>query len=227
MRPNYCLEVAKFTLAKIKMKQTYEKLNTLQHSSETDPFTIERYHQFFKHLPKTTQTILDVGCNTGRGGETLKKLNPHLTILGLDCVESRLEKLPKTAYDRKICSYSTNIALESNYLDAMVAGEFIEHLYEEDVKQTLLEFYRTLKSPGRLLLTTPNPDYLRLKLTGGSVLGGAHVSQHYPNILKEELETIGFSNIKILGSGKMSRLLGEKFPLFTLYGSYLAIADKS
>ena len=149
-----------------------------------------------------------------------------MTILGLDCVESRLNKLPKTVYSMKICSYSTNISIESNYLDAIVAGEFIEHLYEEDVKQTLFEFYRTLKSKGRLLLTTPNPNYLRLKLTGDSVLGGAHVSQHFANSLQEQLKTIGFSNIKILGSGKMSRLLGENFPFFSLYGSYLAIADK-
>ncbi|VEP12696.1 Ubiquinone/menaquinone biosynthesis protein [Hyella patelloides LEGE 07179] len=208
------------------MKQTYERLNTLQHSSETDPFTIERYHQFFKHLPKKIKNILDVGCNTGRGGETLKKLNPNLTIFGLDCVESRLQKLSSKIYEQKICSYSTNIPIENNYLDAIVAGEFIEHLYEKDVHQTLLEFYRTLKSQGRLLLTTPNPDYLRLKLTGGSVLGGAHVSEHYPNLLKEQLKTIGFTSIKILGSGKMSRLLGENFPFLTLYGSYIAIADK-
>ena len=50
------------------IKQSYEQLNTLQQSSEIDPFTIERYNQFFKHLPKTTKTLLDVGCNTGRGG---------------------------------------------------------------------------------------------------------------------------------------------------------------
>jgi hypothetical protein len=45
--------------------------------------------------------------------------------------------------------------------------------------------------------------------------------------LKKELETIGFTNVKILGSGKVSRIVGEKFPIFNVYGSYLVIADKN
>jgi hypothetical protein len=52
------------------------------------------------------------------------------------------------------------------------------------------------------------------------------VSQHYPANLKQQLEKIGFVNIQILGSGKMSRLMGEQFPILAFYGSYLAIADK-
>ena len=50
------------------IKQSYEQLNTLHSYSEIEPFTIQRYHQFFKYLPKTTKILLDVGCNTGRGG---------------------------------------------------------------------------------------------------------------------------------------------------------------
>jgi ubiquinone/menaquinone biosynthesis C-methylase UbiE len=206
--------------------EIYKELNEAQEFSETDPFTLDRYRQFFTHLPVSTNSVLDIGCNTGRGGKILKELNRELQLIGLDCVESRLEKLSDTIYSQKVCSYSTNIQFPSLSIDAIVAGEFIEHLYPEDVDKTLQEFYRLLKPTGRLLLTTPNPNYLRLKLTGGSVLGGAHVSQHYWNELKKKLEEIGFGNIKILGSGKMTRLLGENFPMLALYGSYLVIADK-
>ncbi|MGL5874479.1 MAG: class I SAM-dependent methyltransferase [Xenococcaceae cyanobacterium] len=208
-------------------EKKYQQLNQEQKVSETDPFTLDRYKQFFCHLNDRTKILIDVGCNTGRGGKVLKELNSELQIIGLDCLESRLEKLPSEIYDRKICSYSTNISLDSASVDAIVAGEFIEHLYDEDVLQTLQEFYRLLKPEGKLLLTTPNPNYLRLKLTGGSVLGGAHVSQHYPQKLTQQLKKIGFTRIEILGSGKMSRFLGEQFPFFSFYGSYLAIAQKS
>jgi ubiquinone/menaquinone biosynthesis C-methylase UbiE len=207
--------------------EIYQELNKAQEFSETDPFTLDRYRQFFNHFPISTTSVLDIGCNTGRGGKILKELNQQLQLIGLDCVESRLDKLSDNIYSRKVCSYSTNIQFASLSIDVIVAGEFIEHLYPEDVNQTLQEFYRLLKPQGRLLMTTPNPNYLRLKLTGGSVLGGAHLSQHCSNQLQNKLEAIGFGNIKILGSGKMTRLLGENCPILALYGSYLMIADKA
>lgn len=206
--------------------QNYKELNEAQAFSETDPFTVERYQQFFQHLPARAKTILDVGCNTGRGGSVLKKLSQELRIIGLDCVENRLERLPLGIYDTKVCSYSTNIALEDSSIDGIVAGEFVEHLYPDDVIQTLKEFYRILKPEGRLLLTTPNPNYLLLQLTGKSVLGGAHLSQHYPADLSKLLKEIGFGDIKVLGSGKVSRFLGQYFPWLRVYGSYLVIANK-
>ena len=54
----------------------------------------------------------------------------------------------------------------------------------------------------------------------------AHLSQHHPLELKNKLEQSGFDNIKIFGSGKMSRYLGEKFPFLAFYGSYLIKAIK-
>lgn len=207
--------------------KNYEELNEAQEFSENDPFTIDRYRQFFRHFPKQAKFILDIGCNTGKGGKILKELDNNLHLIGLDCLASRLDKIPVNIYEQKLVSYSTNISLPDSSVDVIIAGEFIEHLYFEDVSQTIREFYRLIKPKGRLLLTTPNPNYLRLKLTGESVLGGAHVSQHYVSDLKKELAKVGFSRIKILGSGKMSRLLSENFPWLSLYGSYLALADKN
>ena len=115
----------------------------------------------------------------------------------------------------------------TSILDVVVAGEFIEHLYPDDVDSTLREFYRLIKPGGSLFLTTPNPNYLLLKLTGKSVLGNSHLSAHFPKELEKKLNKIGFNNIKILGSGKASRFLGEYFPILSLYGSYLAITSKA
>jgi ubiquinone/menaquinone biosynthesis C-methylase UbiE len=153
--------------------KNYEQLNA---GHGNDPFTINRYRQFFYYFSNNFEWILDVGCNTGRGGNILKKLNANLKIIALDCLKDCLDRLPSGIYEQKLCSYSTEIALEDSSVDAVVAGEFIEHLYFDDVVQTLQEFYRVIKPQGRLLLTTPNPDYLRWKLLGGGVLGGPHVS---------------------------------------------------
>ena len=207
------------------MDKNYEALNILQPESEHDPFTEERYRQFFKYFPEGSQLVLDIGCNTGRGGKVLKALNPNLRIYGLDAVQNRLDRLPKDAYEQGVHGYSTKIPTEDGFYDVVVAGEFIEHIYQADVDNTLGEIFRVLKIGGRLLLTTPNPSDIKRKWRGESILGGPHVSQHFHDTLALKLRMSGFSRVKIKGSGKVSSYLGSDFPL-CVYGSYLAMCDK-
>ena len=209
----------------LKAHQQYEIQNIQQDISEHDSFTLKRYEQFFKFLQPNAEKILDVGCNTGRGGLRLKELNQSLVISGLDCVQERLDVLPD-CYSHKVYGLSTDIPLEDRTLDAITAGEFLEHLYPADVDITLCEFQRVLKVGGRLLLTTPNPEYIKNKLSGSSVYSVSHLTQHFPEILRKRLQSHGFSKIKILGSGKASRYLGWYFPILSMYGSYIVVADK-
>lgn len=203
----------------------YEKLNLTQPESETDPFTEDRYRQFHQFFPTGVKSVLDIGCNTGRGGRVLKTLDPGLRLYGLDAVRDRLDQLPKEAYEEGVHGYSTKIPSEDGTYDVVVAGEFIEHIYQSDVDQTLGEIFRVLKIGGRFFLTTPNPTDIKRKMRGETILGGAHVSQHFPDALKLKLRMAGFSRVKVYGSGKVTRYLGSRFPLF-VYGSYLAMGDK-
>jgi len=207
---------------------SYEKINKQQTTSEKDPFTVDRYRQFLRYFPpKTGLEVLDIGCNTGVGGTVLKSNSGELCLSGLDCVKDRLDRLPADVYDKKIYGLSTDIPVEAGSFDVVVAGEFIEHLFPYDVDKTLSEIFRALKLGGRLLLTTPNPLDWKRRWRGESVLGGSHVSQHYPDALKMRLRMIGYSRVRFYGSGKMSWYLGDKVPLLSLYGSYLVVADKS
>jgi ubiquinone/menaquinone biosynthesis C-methylase UbiE len=202
------------------------RANRSQVGSECDSFTVERYRQFAKHFPRETRHVLDVGGGTGRGGRELKRLFPQLSLTGLDCVPERIASMDKDVYDNKMCAFAEMIPLADQSQDVIVAGEFIEHVPGPKIEPTINEFFRVLRLRGRLLLTTPNPDYLRNKLQGLSVISdSAHVSQHYPKILKLRLLMAGFSNVQIKGSGKVSRVLGTCFPL-KLYGSYLCVATK-
>jgi len=209
------------------MESTYESLNIKQEASEHDPFTEERYRQFRRFFQKKTSTVLDIGCNTGRGGRTLKQLDSSLKISGLDCVKSRLEQLPKDAYEQSIYGLSTEIPCDDYTFDVVVAGEFIEHIYATDVDKTLAEIFRVLKIGGRLLLTTPNPQDIKKKLRGESILGNSHVSQHFPDALALKLRMLGYANVRIFGSGKVSRYIGVCFPWLGIYGSYLVVASKA
>ena len=206
--------------------ENYEKLNIQQVSSENDPFTEDRYRQFYKFFPRNAKNVLDVGCNTGRGGLILKELDAELVMLGLDIVKNRLNQLPKSIYYQGIYGLSTKIPCVDCTFDVVVAGEFIEHLYPIDVDQTLAEIFRVLKVGGRFLLTTPNPKDIKRKMRKQSVLGGSHVSQHFHDTLKIKLRLVGFSRVRVFGSGKVTWYLGYRVPFLSLYGSYLAMGDK-
>lgn len=203
----------------------YEALNSDQSVSETDPFTEERYRQFFRHIPDSSKDVLDVGCNTGRGGRVLKDLNGALSIAGLDAVRDRLDRLPSAVYSTTVHGLSTAIPVPDESYDIVVAGEFLEHLYPRDVESTLDEVFRILRIGGRFLLTTPNPSDIKRIVRRQSILGGAHLTQHHVGTLAFRLRMVGFSRIRVRGSGKMTRYLGERFPM-ALYGSYLMTADK-
>lgn len=201
-------------------------LNRAQELSETDPFTGRRYQQFARRLRPDTRDVLDVGCNTGRGGAALKVVRPDLEITGLDCVPERIAQLDPVVYRASVCAFTQSVPLPSARFDAIVAGEFIEHVPSDQVFPTLCEFFRLLRLKGVVLMTTPNPAYLKNRLQGSSVLGGSHVTQHHAGSLRRRLEDVGFSHVRIRGSGRVSTYLGEHFPIRSVYGSYLIEAVK-
>lgn len=200
--------------------------NLQQTESETDPFTEERYQQFLRWIPGGVRNVVDVGCNTGRGGVVFKRQRPELHLCGLDIVQQRLDRLPRSVYDETACGSATSIPMADQSQHAIVAGEFIEHLPPREAGEFLYEAFRVLVIGGVLLLTTPNPSDIKRKLRGGTILGGAHVSQHHASALTLQLRMAGFGNIRVRGSGKVSRWLGTRFPLLAIYGSYLIVARK-
>jgi SAM-dependent methyltransferase len=202
----------------------YEQENAVHRVAETDPFTIGRYRQFARYSPASPVT-LDIGCCTGRGGAEFARLRPGAKMWGLDAVQQRLDELPDL-YARKIHGLSTAIPVDDGEVDLVLAGEFLEHLTPADVDPTLFEFHRVLRLGGRLLLTTPNPRYLKLILQGGSVYGPGHLTQHYPRLLRTRLMMHGFKHVRIRGSGRVSSIASQHFPLRLIYGSYLITADK-
>jgi 2-polyprenyl-3-methyl-5-hydroxy-6-metoxy-1,4-benzoquinol methylase len=212
------------------MPQTNEEIveaNRSQSVGETDSFTPERYRQFFGHFPHNSRTVLDVGCSTGRGGTSLKSLDPNLEITGFDCLPERIESLDKEIYAHGLVGFSSAIPARDGTFDVVVGGEFIEHLPPGEVDKVLVEFFRVIRLRGRLLLTTPNPNYLKNKFKNLSVLlEPSHLSQHFADALRLRMQLAGFSRVRIFGSGRATKYLGERLPILSCYGSYLIQGDK-
>lgn len=209
------------------MTYELEQINREQSVSETDPFTERRYRQFARHLGAGyTGQVLDIGCNTGRGGQAFMASAPGARLDGVELVPDRIERIPAGVYRTVYQGLLEDMPAGSGPYDALLMGEVVEHVPLGVVEEFLDQSMRLLAPGGRILLTTPNPHYLLLRLrSGGSVLGGAHVSVHCPVALRQFLAWKGLIVETVTGSGKVSGLAGERLPKF-LYGSYLLIARK-
>ena len=81
------------------MTDYLEAINREQAHSETDPFTEGRYRQFARHLgPGFTGRVLDVGCNTGRGGQAFLTVAPRAVLDGAELLADRIARIPPRIY---------------------------------------------------------------------------------------------------------------------------------
>jgi 2-polyprenyl-3-methyl-5-hydroxy-6-metoxy-1,4-benzoquinol methylase len=193
--------------------------------SEVDLFTKERYQQFVNYFRLQDKYVLDFGCNTGRGGEILKSLLPNIFLIGADIIADRLLKLKDTIYDVKINLLHEKIEDKIKQLDVIVYGEVVEHIELSMLIDYFVTFKNLLNPNGLLILTTPNSNSFLVRLGRDGVLKGpSHINVMDAPFLKNLLLKIGFKNVRIKGSGKMTRYIGDHFPL-SFYGSYLVVAS--
>jgi len=209
------------------MRYQLERINRAQTASEVDRFSEGRYRQFARHTGSGfTGRALDVGCNTGRGGQAFRTAASNVTLDGVELLADRIERIPAGVYRKVYRGLLGDMPADAGPYDVLLMGELIEHVPFAALDELIEQSTRLLACGGRLLLTTPNPHYALLgPRCGGTVLGGAHVSVHCPAALKQYLEWKGLQVESIAGSGRKSGLLGEKLPM-ALYSQYLLVARK-
>lgn len=201
------------------------KHNEAQYYSETDSFTIERYIQFSTYI-SNGQTILDVGCNTGRGGVVLKKIYPEIKLFGIDLIEGRANKIPPNIYEKVFNDSIVYWNSNGIKFDRIIAGELIEHIDKNEFSTMLKNCKDLLKNDGLILFTTPNPNSFLVKLGNKAVFKDpSHINIMSVKQFKDHVKDNGLILEKIVGSGKMTRYL-KNFPIINIYGSYLSILKK-
>lgn len=195
--------------------------NREQGVSETDPFTEDRYRQFARFVSPGWE-VLDIGCNTGRGGAALVEAAPGITLDGLEMLEERLGLVPPGVY-RSLRSCSLRQLIDDGHsYDAVLLGEVIEHVPYAQLDPFVHEVLELTRPAGLIALTTPNPHSLMSRLRSRSVLGGAHVSVHCAQALGQLFLHHGAEGCEIVGSGRSTRYIGSRMPL-AAYGSYLML----
>jgi ubiquinone/menaquinone biosynthesis C-methylase UbiE len=204
--------------------QSYADLNPpVDHQDE---FTGKRYVLACAQLRKCPPTsLLEIGADTGAGAAIIRDFFRNCAITGLDCTD-RLQDQHRGQYAAFCASSVTDLPFADDSFSAMLALEVIEHLYPAHVERALGEVFRVLNLGGIFILTTPNPLAYRFRWRGRTILSKVHKSQHYPRILKDRLLATGFSNVRVMGSGRATKYLGQHCPLLNLYGSYMICARK-
>lgn len=197
--------------------------NRSQTVSEIDNFTLERYKQFSTYF-QNGMRILDIGCNTGRGGVVIKNLFPQTKLYGIDMVKERIAKIPQGIYEEVYDKSITDWDAAALKFDRIIAGELIEHIPLDQFFLMLDKCKKLLAPNGLILFTTPNPKSLLVLLGRDSVLKDpSHVNIMSIPEFKEIIKKSGLRLKKIVGSGKSTRIIGSKIPFMPLYGSYLSI----
>lgn len=198
--------------------------NENQFWSETDSFTTDRYLQFSEYF-NGRDWVLDIGCNTGRGGEIIKNKFPEINLVGIDIISTRLNKIQSGIYTHLECISILEFNTKFKF-DYIVAGEVIEHIPKDEFLEMLLKCSDLLKEGGKILFTTPNPESLLVKLGRRKVFDDpSHINLMNIQTFKSIVNNSKLTIVELKGSGKMTNFI-KNCSILSLYGSYLAVISK-
>lgn len=209
------------------MLNTTEENRSLYASSELAPgFDLDRSTLLRKWLQKVAHMSrsLDVGC--GQSG--FSSLLPDDTEKwGIDF--ERHPDLP-AGFNFQSCDISQTWPMPEQFFDVVFAGEVIEHVLDTDF--FLQQSFKSLRSGGYLLLTTPNlSSFANLRYwlqtdqfmwvdSGANQFG--HVRYLAPQRMQTALFNAGFTDVvmktvsgleSLQGIPPLHRLLQSLFPL--------------
>jgi len=126
-----------------------------------------RLKDFALHLlePGPGKNVLDIGC---AGGATMVYCGLQgATVYGQDLdpkgVEEANQNLVRFGIKGEAqCGDAAQLKFENNFFDLAISNDFFEHISDKVKVQVLRETLRVLKPGGRLVIMTPNLNYLKL-----------------------------------------------------------------
>jgi ubiquinone/menaquinone biosynthesis C-methylase UbiE len=113
-----------------------------------------RSHLLDKYL-KPSMKILDLGCGDGQHLEYLAQRLPKNNLFATEISQIRVNRVRKKGFNCKKVD-GVELPFDSNFFDAIIFFEVIEHIPEKEVGLLLKEFHRVLKPKGLVIGSTPN-----------------------------------------------------------------------
>ena len=141
--------------------------------------------------------ILDMGCGTGLGVQSLMKRYRHARVLALDISLSMLQQTrKKSTWWRKpvlICGDAESLPIADNSVDLVHSNLMLQWC---ECEKVFAELLRVLRPQGLLMFSTFGPDTLKeLRYSWSQVDKSMHVNQFTDmHVLGDELIRAGFAN---------------------------------
>lgn len=144
----------------------------------------------FLHGFSDKESVLDIGAGTGVMSEFAYRCNSALRFTAVDPAEGMLKYAPE--YLETHVGTAEALPFEDSSFDAVFMGESLHHFH--DIDAALTEVVRVLKDGGKLFIY----DFNRGAFLGKCVcfmerVFGEPANFYEPSVLKEELESYGFS----------------------------------
>lgn len=191
------------------IKNYYEDLYN-EKKGESFPFDFERYHNFLKDVPETSDESaksLDIGCGVGYACQILQKKGylPNGIDISQSACDQAKSNIPEGTF--KLASESGKIDYEDNYFDVVICLGVLEHITNpEDVVQ---DAFRVLKKGGTAIFSVPNSQspYFYFGNTTGQILEIPRSLKVWKNMF----ESRGFTTFTI--KKDIGPSIEKKFPL--------------
>jgi len=193
--------------------------------------TAENYDKFwdFYSVPSYSKTlarinlqedskVLDLGCGTGELLNILEDRFPSSDLTGIDLTEEMLAIAKQKLSSRVelLLGSVTNLPFDSESFDWVIMSNIIGHL--SDKKTALLEAYRVLKNPGRIVITDWTRDFQSMNLV--------HFYTKLINYSQyRSLKTVELENL--LDECGFNHLYTERYKINWFWGLYTILSEKN
>jgi len=118
--------------------------------------------------PQREHLILDLGC--GVGTLTIECAKRELFAVGIDFSNNAVKisknltrKLKITGNSEIVRADVQHLPFVPNVFDRIIAADLVEHLYRDQYRTALNDWFTALKNGGKIVIYTDNPDHLKYR----------------------------------------------------------------
>ncbi len=111
----------------------------------------EGYIKMASLIPRSTETILDLGCGTGLELQEIYKRFPNVSVVGIDLTQAMLDRLSQKYHNKKIkliCGNYFDVDLGEGIFDTAISFQTMHHFPHADKVRLYRKIHKALKQDG-------------------------------------------------------------------------------